>query len=64
MDASYENLPRDAKKLVFCSSRAGKLELREKSLVDGREAPIMAEGYTRIGPQGNEWQSFLARHES
>jgi hypothetical protein len=52
MDAWYENLPRDGKK-VFCGSRAGKLELRQKSLGDGREAPSDPGG----PPMGYSWHT-------
>ncbi len=44
------NLSRDGTKLAFCGHRAGKWELWEKSLVDGREAPIMVDDYTRDLP--------------
>jgi Tol biopolymer transport system component/DNA-binding winged helix-turn-helix (wHTH) protein len=36
-------LSRDGKKFVFSGKRAGRWELWEKSLVDGREAPIFAD---------------------
>jgi Tol biopolymer transport system component len=44
------NLSRDGTKLAFCGHRAGKWALWEKSLVDGREAPIMVDDYTRDIP--------------
>ena len=44
-------LSRDGKKLAFSGNRAGKWELWEKSLVDGREAPIVADDYSRYVPQ-------------
>ncbi len=50
MEAWRQNLSRDGKKLAFCAKRAGKWELWEKSLVDGREAPIVADDYHRNFP--------------
>ena len=44
------SLTRDGKKLAFSGERAGKLDLWEKSLVDGREAPIMVDNYGRFAP--------------
>jgi Tol biopolymer transport system component len=43
LDAWLHDLSPDGKKLAFCRSRAGKWELREKSLADGRESPIVAD---------------------
>jgi len=49
-------LSRDGKKIAFSVSRADTLELWEKSLVDGREAPIIADestrGFARWSPDG------------
>jgi len=46
------NLSRDGKKLVFACNRAGKWELWQKSLVDGTEAPVVADdAYVRDEPQ-------------
>ena len=42
-EAWRPSLSRDGKKLAFCSVRAGKWEVWEKSLSDGREAPIVAD---------------------
>jgi Tol biopolymer transport system component/DNA-binding winged helix-turn-helix (wHTH) protein len=50
MEAWRHNLSRDGRKLAFCANRAGKWELWEKSLVDGREAPIVADDYHRNFP--------------
>jgi Tol biopolymer transport system component/DNA-binding winged helix-turn-helix (wHTH) protein len=50
MEAWRQNLSRDGRKLAFCAKRAGKWELWEKSLVDGREAPIVADDYHRNFP--------------
>jgi Tol biopolymer transport system component/DNA-binding winged helix-turn-helix (wHTH) protein len=44
------NLSRDGNHVAFSASRAGTWDLWEKSLVDGREAPIIADEYVRIGP--------------
>jgi Tol biopolymer transport system component/DNA-binding winged helix-turn-helix (wHTH) protein len=43
MEAWEGNLSRDGKKLAFAPLRAGRLDLWEKSLVDGREAPMLAD---------------------
>src|SRR5205085_1545267 len=51
MEAWMPTLSPDGKKLAFCSIRAGKWQLWEKSLVDGREAPIVADDYRRDVPQ-------------
>jgi Tol biopolymer transport system component len=56
LEAWWENLSRDGKKLVFLGKRAGRRDLWEKSLVDGREAPILADdvirGYPQWSPDG------------
>jgi len=46
VDASYPALSRDGKKLAFVANRAGKWELWEKSLPDGRET-LLAAGASR-----------------
>jgi len=52
VEAWTPTLSRDGKKVAFSSERAGKtIEVWEKSLVDGREAPIVADDYTRDYPQ-------------
>jgi Tol biopolymer transport system component len=50
MESWWPNLSRDGKKLAFQAMRAGKAELWEKSLVDGREAPIQSDDYQRGAP--------------
>ena len=45
------SLSRDGKHLAFSVSRAGLLELWEKSLVDGREVPIIADEHSRVMAQ-------------
>ena len=47
MQAWLPTLSPDGKKVAFCSFRGGQWQLWEKSLVDGREAPIVADDYTR-----------------
>ena len=49
--AFVPNLSRDGKHVAFCVRRGGIYELWEKSLLDGREAPIIADEYSRVGPQ-------------
>jgi len=44
-------LTRDGSKLAFSGNRSGKLDLWQKSLIDGRESPIAADDYDRLGPQ-------------
>jgi Tol biopolymer transport system component/DNA-binding winged helix-turn-helix (wHTH) protein len=51
MEAWQPNLSRDGKKLAFAALRAGKWELWEKSLMDGRETRIAADDYFRHGPE-------------
>jgi len=51
MEAWVVNLSRDGKKLAFPALRSGKWDLWEKSLVDGREAPILHDDYIRGGPR-------------
>jgi Tol biopolymer transport system component/predicted Ser/Thr protein kinase len=41
------SLSRDGNRVAFLGERAGKTELREKSLADGREAPIITDDYVR-----------------
>ena len=45
------NLSRDGKHVAFSVLRAGSWELWEKSLVDGREAPIIADEHSRAVAQ-------------
>jgi len=51
VDAWWENLSRDGKKLVFVGKRSGKWNLWVKSLVDGSEVPIRDDNYVRQVPQ-------------
>ena len=51
MTAFEESLSGDGKKIAFCAVRAGKWELWEKSLVDGREAPVIIDDNRRIYPK-------------
>ena len=57
MEAWGHGLTRDGKKLAFSAKRTGRWELWQRSLVDGREAPIMADdrnsrGFLRWSPDG------------
>jgi Tol biopolymer transport system component/DNA-binding winged helix-turn-helix (wHTH) protein len=64
MEAWMPTLSPDGKKLAFCSIRAGKWQLWQKSLVDGREAPIVADDDRRDLPQWSPDGTRLAyRHE-
>ncbi len=45
------SLSPDGTKLAFCPMRAGKWELWEKSLMDGREAPVISDDHIRDFPQ-------------
>jgi Tol biopolymer transport system component/DNA-binding winged helix-turn-helix (wHTH) protein len=54
MLAFLESLSRDGTKLAFCAVRAGKWELWQRSLTDGREEPVIADDNQLIYPQ---WSS-------
>jgi Tol biopolymer transport system component len=61
IEAWTPRLSRDSKKLAFSSKRAGKWELWEKSLVDGRETPIFTDdAYLRGDPQWSPTGARLA----
>ena len=45
--ALVPSMSRDGKRVAFCISLAGRFELWEKSLSDGREAPLVADDYDR-----------------
>jgi len=49
--ALFPNLSRDGRRVAFSVLRAGIWNLWEKSLVDGREVPIVADEYDRAGPE-------------
>jgi Tol biopolymer transport system component/DNA-binding winged helix-turn-helix (wHTH) protein len=49
--ALWPNLSRDGKHVAFSVLRTGVWDLWEKSLVDGREVPIIADEYSRAMPQ-------------
>jgi Tol biopolymer transport system component/DNA-binding winged helix-turn-helix (wHTH) protein len=51
VEAWTPKLSRDGKRLAFSGIRAGKLTVWEKSLMDGHEAPIVADNYIRDYPQ-------------
>jgi Tol biopolymer transport system component/DNA-binding winged helix-turn-helix (wHTH) protein len=60
-DAWLPNLSRDGKKLAFSGDRGGNMELRETSLSDGREVPIVADDfYSRYFPQWSPDGAYLA----
>ncbi len=66
MEAWGHNLTRDGKKLAFSAKRAGRWELWQKSLVDGREAPIMADdrnsrGFLHWSPDGERIAYFRGK---
>jgi Tol biopolymer transport system component/DNA-binding winged helix-turn-helix (wHTH) protein len=54
MLAFEESLSRDGTKLAFCAVRAGKWELWQRSLTDGREEPLIADDDQLTYPQ---WSS-------
>jgi len=62
MDAWLPSLSRDGKKLAFSGNRGGSnLELRETSLSDGREVPVVADDfYSRYFPQWSPDGTYLA----
>jgi Tol biopolymer transport system component/DNA-binding winged helix-turn-helix (wHTH) protein len=49
-ESFVQSLSRDGKKLAFVGERGGLFELWQKSLVDGREAPVIAGDYERKYP--------------
>ena len=51
VEAWHGVLSPDGKKLAFCGIRGGRRTLWEKSLLDGREAPIIDDEYMRDHPQ-------------
>jgi serine/threonine protein kinase len=53
-------LTRDGKKIAFCVDHEDRLELWQKSLVEGREAPIVTDGYDRRYPQWSPEGTRLA----
>jgi len=61
-DAWHPSLSRDGRKLAFSGNRGGNnLELRETSLSDGREVPIVADDfYSRYFPQWSPDGAYLA----
>jgi Tol biopolymer transport system component/DNA-binding winged helix-turn-helix (wHTH) protein len=61
MDAWDPSLSPDGKKLAFSGDRGANLELRETSLSDGREVPIVADDfYSRYYPQWSPDGAYLA----
>jgi len=62
MDAWLPNLSRDGKKLAFSGNRGGSnVELRETSLSNGREVPVVADDfYSRYFPQWSPDGAYLA----
>jgi len=62
MDAWLPSLSRDGNKLAFSGNRGGSnLELRETSLSDGREVPVVADDfYSRYFPQWSPDGAYLA----
>ena len=61
-DAWHTSLSRDGKKLAFAGNRGGNnMELRETSLSNGREVPIVADDfYSRYFPQWSPDGAYLA----
>ena len=51
VEAWHVSLSADGKKLAFCGIRGGRTTVWEKSLADGREAPIIDDEYRRDNPQ-------------
>jgi len=49
--ALMPTLSRDGKMVAFCVGQSGRFELWEKSLLDGREAPVISDEYDRGYPQ-------------
>ena len=62
--AFHQSLSRDGNKMVFVGDRAGREELWEKSLVDGREAPVITDDYARSFAQWSPDGARLAYHRT
>jgi len=60
MDAYFPDLTPDGRKLAFVTSRAGKRELRVKSLPDGQEAILITDDLTRASPRWSRDGKWLA----
>ena len=60
LNARSPDLSRDGKKLVFTLSRAGQDELWQKSLEDGRETLLAADGFRRAWPRWSPDGNYLA----
>ena len=60
VEVTGQSLTQDGKKLAFSGNRAGKQDLWEKALVDDREAPVMADDYSRFGPRWSRDGTRLA----
>jgi Tol biopolymer transport system component/DNA-binding winged helix-turn-helix (wHTH) protein len=60
-----QSLSRDGNKMVFVGDRAGRAELWEKSLVDGRETPVITDSYNRSfaewSPDGTHLAYYRAK---
>ena len=66
MEAWGHSLTRDGKKLAFSAKRAGRWELWQRSLVDGRETPIVADdrnsrGILQWSPDGTRLAYFRGK---
>jgi len=66
MDASYPDLSPSGERLVFRAQQAGKEEVREKSLKDGRETVLVSDDLSRQrmlwSPDGSRFVYTLLRH--
>lgn len=60
MDAYFPDLTPDGRKLVFVTNRAGKRELRMRSLPDGDETILIADDLTRASPRWSRDGKWLA----
>jgi Tol biopolymer transport system component len=64
VDTIDSDLTRDGKKLAFVALRAGKRELWERSLEDGRENQLFADDYNRAFPHWSRDGTHLAYRRS
>jgi Tol biopolymer transport system component/DNA-binding winged helix-turn-helix (wHTH) protein len=64
IEPRFPDLSPDSQKMVFCAQRAGRWELWEKSLKDGRERLLAPDDFSRFVPRWSRDGSRLAYRRS